>query len=110
MAKNTGPISKSDIALNNWLRDIANINRTESRGESTQNLSHFNKPLVKQKPDRAKCSALTHEVATRLMRAKRVKVSGVPLIPQKELELILLSSSTGVPLEILRKNPNLRKI
>lgn len=104
MAKATIGISQTDKALNNVLGQMKRIRSAEKRGESLENLSHFNKKIVTQKPKSKVDMELTMAIASRPMRTRKPKAK----IAKAAADLELLSIETGVPLELLKRNPNLR--
>jgi len=104
MAKSTIGKSASDKAFDNVLGQIKRIKAAEKRGESLENFSHYRTTPVTQKPASAKSASLTAAIVARPMRTKRKRNT----IDPKAAELELLSIETGVPLELLKRNPNLR--
>tara|TARA_R110000803_G_scaffold19482_2_gene50940 strand:+ start:1625 stop:1948 length:324 start_codon:yes stop_codon:yes gene_type:complete len=104
MAKATIGTSATDKALNNVLGQIKRIHSAEKRGESLENLSHYFKKPVTQKPKPKADLKLTMVIASRPMRTKRKKKTIDPALAKLEL----LSIETGVPLELLKRNPNFR--
>lgn len=96
--------SASDKALDNVLGELKRIHSAERRGENLHNLSHLRTEPVTQKAASAKSSSLTAAIATRPMRTRKPKYK--PSITDINLEL--LSIETGVPLELLKRNPNFR--
>ncbi len=107
MAKNTIGKTASDKALDNVMAAISKINSAERRGESLQAHQDLYKKKEHNITPRKTDLALSNFVATKRMRTKRKKVTA-PIISVEEQLWIDRAIALNVPVEFLKKHPNLR--
>jgi len=106
---------KGDVALDNMLRDAKNAKYKESKGikdiTAVDQCLAENQKTIKYK-ERTTDPGLTAAIAGGYDHAKERKDKSAARLVEKnkELELKELSDRTGIPVEILRKNPNLKPL
>jgi len=106
---------KGDVALDNMMREAKNANYKERKGikdvTAVDQCLTENQKKIKYK-ERETDPGLTAAVAGGYSHAKERKAKSAARLAEKnkELELKELSDKTGIPVEILRKNPNLKPL
>ena len=106
---------KGDVAIDNAMRDARSYNYKERRGIKDKTIideckSENKKPI--KYPKRNTDPNLTAVIAKGYdPRKDSTSVSRIRLAEKKkEAELLELSNQTGIPVDILRKNPNLKPL
>lgn len=115
MAKGYQGRHKGDVAIDNAMRDARNAQHKERKGIIEENaisqcMSTNKKKITYKEPK--KDIALTAAIANGYDPKKDTQSASSKRIAarKKEAELVELSEQTGIPIEALRKNPNLKPL
>lgn len=104
---------KGDVAIDNLLKDARTAKYKDRVGESDNTIiDKCREKSTRKYPKRVTDPGLTARIAEGYTGEKERRIKSQQRIKDKarDAELAELSEKTGIPVEILRKNPSLRPI